>query len=503
MTRTVLIRTSVVLLSIGLVLFAANTCRAKGPKSAAGDVFVAQVGSGLVDGSSCANARPVSFFNGAANWGSGKPIGPGAVVRLCGTISSGLTAQASGASGNPITVRWEPGARLSEPVCPLSGCFNTNSQSDLVLDGGSNGVVENTDNGTNLGHQSPTKQIVAVNCDRCEIKNLTVQNAYVHVGANAETDQTQMTALDISGSNWSVHDNTIHDAGWAITSTFVCSTGNVRLYGNNIYNFDHAWTPRTHTPCTHWGPFFFYANHVHDPANWDTASNAYHHDGIHCFVETGAGAAHLDGFYIYNNRFDGNWGNAHTTSPIFEQGNYPGDTQSCSDDTSPLYLFNNVFTTSQSYFTNGCASVSYGILLFANNTCDGTDPTNTSSVCLYVLPTETFVNNVVGGCNQLINGSSSPVALDYNAYGHCSGSFNCFAIGPSSSWTGSFTTYRSHFPSLDVHSVADGSLAAGANSAGVGQNLTPLCTGNLTPLCSDINGSPRATSGVWNAGASG
>jgi hypothetical protein len=35
------------------------------------DVFVAQVGSGLVDGSSCANARPVSFFNGAANWGSG------------------------------------------------------------------------------------------------------------------------------------------------------------------------------------------------------------------------------------------------------------------------------------------------------------------------------------------------------------------------------------------------------------------------------------------------
>ena len=100
-----------------------------------------------------------------------------------------------------------------------------------------------------------------------------------------------MTALDISGSNWSVHDNTIHDAGWAITSTFVCSTGNVRLYGNNIYNFDHAWTPRTHTPCTHWGPFFFYANHVHDPANWDTASNAYHHDGIHCFVETGAGAA--------------------------------------------------------------------------------------------------------------------------------------------------------------------------------------------------------------------
>jgi hypothetical protein len=32
-------------------------------------------------------------------------------------------------------------------------------------------------------------------------------------------------------------------------------------------------------------------------------------------------------------------------------------------------------------------------------------------------------------------------------------------------------------------------------------NLTSLCSGYLTPLCSDINGNPRPTTGGWQAGA--
>jgi hypothetical protein len=40
-------------------------------------------------------------------------------------------------------------------------------------------------------------------------------------------------------------------------------------------------------------------------------------------------------------------------------------------------------------------------------------------------------------------------------------------------------------------------FASGAGTA----NLSGLCTGNLTPLCEDINGNPRPTSGGWQAGA--
>lgn len=472
---------------------------------APGDVYIAETASGAGDGSGCGDARSAGFFNTASNWGVGRVIAPGTTVRLCGTISSTLVAMGSGAVGNPITVVFEPGAKLSQPVCPQStGCFFTNGKTDLVLDGGTNGIVENTANGTNLANRLPTKQIVATNCRRCVIRNLTVRNAYVHTGTAAEIDQTLMNAIDISGDDWRVHNNVIHDAGWAIISTFACGTGNARLYDNEIYNFDHGWTPRTATTCASWGPFYFYRNHVHDPANWDTSSNTYHHDGVHCFTESGSGASHHTGFFIYKNRFDGDWGDGHTTSPIFLQGNFSGSTQSCSDDTSPVYVFNNVFETTRSYFTNGCAVIVKGDILFANNTCRGSvNPTITASACFGVVSTGRYVNNAFGGCNQLINGSSAPVELNNNAYANCSGSFNCFAIGPSNTWTASFTTYRSAYPSLDANSVFSPVAATGANAAGVGQNLTARCSGELVALCSDINGNPRPASGAWSAGASG
>src|SRR5581483_9018250 len=42
---------------------------------------------------------------------------------------------------------------------------------------------------------------------------------------------------------------------------------------------------------------------------------------------------------------------------------------------------------------------------------------------------------------------------------------------------------------------------AGSAAIGAGANLTSLCTGNLVPLCSDIAGNPRPSTGAWDAGA--
>jgi len=53
--------------------------------------------------------------------------------------------------------------------------------------------------------------------------------------------------------------------------------------------------------------------------------------------------------------------------------------------------------------------------------------------------------------------------------------------------------------SLNVN--ASGAPNAGSPLLGVGNNLTSLCTGNLTPLCSDINGIGRPSSGAWAVGA--
>src|SRR5579864_3045616 len=90
------------------------------------NVYIAQTALGNGDGSTCTNALAASFFNIAGNWGAGTTqIGPGTVVHLCGTISTTLTVQASGAAGTPITILFEPNARLSQPFCPGTGCIST------------------------------------------------------------------------------------------------------------------------------------------------------------------------------------------------------------------------------------------------------------------------------------------------------------------------------------------------------------------------------------------
>ena len=362
----------------------------------------------------------MSFFNTAANWGSGKPIAPGSVVGLCGTITSTLTAQASGSNGTPITILWQSGAKLSQPSCATSGCFNTNSKTDLVLDGGTNGIIENTDSGTGLGHTSKTKLISATGCDRCEIKSLTLQNDYVHSSAADNTiDQTAMNAIAIDGNGWSIHDNTIHDAGWAIYTNQICSD-TVRIYNNNIYNVDHGWALAScETACTHAGPIYFYSNHVHDMANWDTTSNTYHHDGIHCYTSgTGGTPMHIDNFYIYNNRFDGDAG-GHATAWVFLEGG----TGSSSDSLQRRH-FEHRGVQQRHDLHRGSHHKQHPLHL--ERQPGGRQqhdrwprPVEPVEHLPGILSGGTYVNNAIGGCNQLINGSGTPAVLDYNAYAHC------------------------------------------------------------------------------------
>src|SRR5271167_1723298 len=58
--------------------------------------YIAQASAGSANGSSCANANSVSFFNTAGNWGSGYTIGPGTTVHLCGNTTTALTFHGSG-----------------------------------------------------------------------------------------------------------------------------------------------------------------------------------------------------------------------------------------------------------------------------------------------------------------------------------------------------------------------------------------------------------------------
>lgn len=211
----------------------------------ASDVYLAQVAAGTADGSSCSNARAASYFNLGANWGTGlTQIGGGTVVHFCGSISIVWTPPTSQGTGR-ITLRYEPGAKLSAPANQNFIVFGP-STNKWKIDGGTlcgpqpsggnvdvpcNGVIENTANGTNLANQ--VYPVVAIDHSRVtgdvEVVGVDIRNLYVHtapivltnITSNGSTTVTATCATPCGFSNGqtliTVQDSTV--AAQNITTT--------------------------------------------------------------------------------------------------------------------------------------------------------------------------------------------------------------------------------------------------------------------------------------------
>ncbi len=460
-------------------------------------LFVAQSAAGSGDGSSCANAKAASFFNTVSNWGAGRPIAAGVVVGLCGTITSTLTAQGSGSPESPVTIYFTPGARLSQPAC--APCLVLSERSFITVDGGSNGVIEGTDNGTSLGLHTSSTGLLASPCSNCEVKNLTIRNIYVHSGTSNEIDQTQVRSIAFNGDNFFFHNNVVHDAGWAINFGDDGETNN-RIYNNDIYNVDHGVVPSFGTAGGSTGPYFIYGNHFHDFGNWDTANNAYHHDGIHCYTVAGGRGQHISDLYIYNNRFDGDIG-GNATAWIFIEGGSGAGRTPCADATSRIWVFNNYGYSNVSGY-NGVFGLYSGIPLVYNNTLVSTTTADGNVCDMNTQTGAAFMNNVCSTGNQLAGfdrpqGGWKSGSPDYNVYAN--GGANAFVCSDSSGthfWSFSQFSLFQTCVGGESHSIAvvdaklnpDGSPQATSPVLNAGANLRSLCIGDLAPLCRDIRG---------------
>lgn len=486
-------------------------------------IYVGETATGKGDGSDCANSESAAWFNDPSDWGSAAGlIGPGTVVGLCGIITTPLAAHGSGTAGSPITVYWEYGAALSEPFCPgaNSGCFNTNRQSYLTLDGGPDGVIRSTANGTTLANrQSSVVGIYAIDCTGCTIENLTIANMYVHSSpTDTSIDQTENNAIEFSGSGMRILNNVIHDVGWALYDNENPTDVNVRVQGNDIYNTDHGLAlVANNFVGGEVGPVVVDGNDFHDYANWDTETGVYHHDGIHCYTsDNGQGAAHYTGLYIYDNLFGGLTDLAgepdgdETTAQIFLEGGTGPSATPCADSSSEIYIFNNVASVSSDVY-NGVFGIFSGQAHVYNNTLIGSDTTGglvfgTGSD----VTKEALTNNVLTSGNQLLS-ISSPSYLASGSPSHnvyANGGTNAFVCGqnyyPFSGFSKWVTCIGGDAGSAAVASAgltADGAPAAKSAAMGVGENLTSLCTNYLAALCNEMNGTPRPASGPWDAGA--
>ena len=484
--------------------------------ASAGNIYIAQSASGSGNGSSCANAHAYTFFNNSGNWGSGSSqIGPGTTVHLCGiwTGSAGqwfLAFQGSGMSGNPITLHFETNAVWQAPYFNSNGAINTSGNNYITIDGGTNGLIQNTLNGSSgkicpggtCSYQQASRVVQASGSSNVTMKNLTIANLYVHSSASdSVVDATQVNCIYDSGTitNLTITNNTMHDTGWCISLQYAGTSTNVVISGNNIYNMDHG--------VGIGGPGAGYTlngvtisgNNIHDYSNWDTSADAYHHDGVHIWGYNDNGSDTIKNVSIYDNTFGGCIGQT-TTAHIFMEAN-AGSTMG-----STVTIFNNTLldtctgTATNGFITTGIDS---GYQIY-NNTAIGA-PADTC-FATSSSPNIVFKNNVASGCGTFMDittgGGFAAGGLSNNVYANSNGS-NAFVY--RGNYSSSFSTWRSETGQEGNSSYAanpllnsNGSPQSGSPVIGAGTNLTSL---GITGLDSDIVGVARPRSGAWDVGA--
>src|ERR1700675_3728816 len=149
------------------------------------DLYVAanQVSTGT--GTGCSTAKSVAWFNATTSWGTGTAqIGPGTTVHLCGTFTGKpgqqlLIVRGNGTSSSPITIKFETNAILQAPYWSSQGAIYEVGRSYIVIDGGTNGLIKNTANGTGRAYVQQSRAIYATSCTGCVVKNLTIADIYV------------------------------------------------------------------------------------------------------------------------------------------------------------------------------------------------------------------------------------------------------------------------------------------------------------------------------------
>ncbi len=453
-----------------------------------------------------------------SNWGAGAgQIGPGTAVHLCGTFvepagATGIfTFRGSGSAGNPITLLFEPGAVLTAPYWGgqgSSGVIQATGLNNIVIDGGTDGQIIATANGSVLANRQDSGTGVSfANISDSEVKNLTVANLYVHTKNPDDPNHSggSFAIYWYGGSNVKIDNNYFHDAGTGIQYGYPGSAtnSNVTIGPNNVgYNTNHCYVVGDgNTNATLAGNNPIHDNKCHDFVNWDDSADSAHHDGI--FPFTNAAGSTISGLQIYNNYIYGDPG-VYSTAAIFVSGNTPAHT------INSLQLFNNVLSASGS---NSWANAFIDIegaagVLVANNIVVG-NMLGSGVEFIDGNSSAALKNNIFTNLAQAIyfnQGSTAPLTeSDYNDF------FNNTAIAQIHGQPANATLSSWQSRSFDMHSQSGDPKLNGQsnppyqpsdNSSVAFQNGTNLNNLGIAALGFDALGAQRPSSSTpWTIGS--
>jgi hypothetical protein len=500
---------------------------AEQPQQFVNNVYISQSGTGAQDGLACGTAKPLSYFNTSGNWtasaSTGIKIGPGTGVHLCGTFnaSAGATGyisfQGSGTASNPVTLLFESGAVVQAPYWGGNGLHGTNGaiylsgRSNIVIDGGANGLIQATLNGTS-GAACPggpcTNQQASdgaagiymdTKCSNVEIKNLNINNLYVHTSLSDESGGNfhEPNAIQFwGGSGIKIHDNTSHDLNWFIYLGFYTGyelTGDTNIYNNTVYNISLGIGGGDGATSATTANVNIYGNTIHDMTNWDDTANNNHHDGIYIWLNQ-AGSTWSGAYNVYNNRIY-NIGTHCTATLYFDNsgaGAYPNAT-----------AFNNVISPNCNGGEEAVYDKSGQMRLYNNTFTDATSTINSQSSGT----TQILENNISAANTGLLFGQASITISNWNDWWGLSGTvmtynnvgYSTFALYKSG--TGLDANSITTNPNLDANFKPQG----GSPVIGTGTNLYSTCNGQPNPglgaLCFDKAGNARPSAGGWDMGA--
>ena len=456
------------------------------------DLYFSQSGAGLHNGT-VGNEWSVSEASTAGNWGAGAgKISAGDTLHVTGIITSSLTCQGGGTAGSPVILFFEPNAKFSSGAFPNSGAINCNGFSNITIDGGANGVIENTDNGSGLGHQQQSVGLSAQLVNSLEVRRLTVRNIYRHTSS---ADTTPLDAPDGAiyfghQTNVFIHDCTFGDVHWAVNLNFAYgSTRDVTVSNCFIYNVDHGVVAGGFGSASYnLTNLYIFGNTFSNYANWDTTASVYHHDGIHVFGKAGAVAQNI---VISGNTFMGEIGDHQCTGHIYCEADDQGGT----GGSGGYKIYNNLFLPPGNHgnfgtISGGGIGVCNGWV--ANNTIYGAN-NNNHSTFRFSAGNWGFTNNIIVGAWSAI--SPYPISggilnwhFDHNLY---------VSIG-GGGWNGN--SWAAWSASNDSNSTTN--AVSGLASSGIPQSGSPVINAgvNLNNLFNtDMAGNTRGS--LWDIGA--
>lgn len=499
--------------------------------SSAANVYITPDGSG--QGVCTSNPQPPSWFNNAANWGSGSTkIGPGTVVTICGTFTgtngnSEFTFQGSGTSANPVELLFDTNATLTAGYWGGNGAIATNGQSYLLIDGGvpcgwinqaevsCNGVITATANGALLPNQQASIGVEVNGGTNIEVSNLSITNMFVQVINQPTAGWSQagaMAAIDTRNtSTLLIHNNFVHDshAGYQIEFNSG-STTNVQVYNNVSKNMCAAYTTPSGGTSPALNGILIHDNESVDGHNWDANDNGCHEDHFHGWVEAGGNGGTVTGMQIYNNYFHGDLG-CHQNGYVYFEADIGTN--------SGALVYNNLLVNTSdnsqcagpwayppSGFIGWKGPNCGGTTGFYNNTIVGnTTQTNQPNIGIMIEGSCKGVdlrNNIIKtvGTFVVVNDSNSSLSkADYHDYFNGNSDWNWKGSdeSPLASWQGPCGCDRNSVTTDPTLSGAY-TLLAGSPAIGLGTNLTGL---GINALNSDLAGTPRPSSGSWDSGA--